>query len=751
MKWRIVIFIVGISLIVGSLSGTLISSTSQASATGNNLSDSALQAAGAPACPSNGTCLAMPCPTQNGCGVLETSQTSNLGSNQWVYLNFYGFSGQTNLQVYYCSTENPSISSRLCSFQATERQPIPTASVLTAADGTLSYSFQTEENIQDPTSQAPCQGIGGQVPGVGGQPSNCYNLDGSVNTAFQQFYCDTSGNNNCAIVLVNPSLGPNPGSITPNDQNSLIIPVNFQSTSGSCSTATQLLAEGEPGIDLLLGATDPLTCQAKSSAAVIPFYTALNGLTALDLLEKGQIQIAFTDDAQGSTQQAYIKRDGFLSIPIALSATTVGYRGQMSFQGSSVPQSGIKLSANMVAGILSGSYTYPLGADLGPCSYGAQCPFFSSINDQPGYQLASTFGGYIRSDTAGVTDQMMSWFCKSPAMAMTFPSSIGGSGTESATAEQVLLGTLYPGGVAPSGCLNTDQMPPFVAQNQFFGTYSNPSIQSLKLTQYIASCSSGPCDGFGIFNWAESEYYGLSNAAIQNGSGNFVEPTSSSVSAGVQACTWDANGVCTPNYASTAAPQGYAMTTVISAIVPRNPNMSASDKANLQSALSSILATTTAGSAASSQLPAGMVPLPANIAAVSQDEISKGIANPSYSAPIPAGATTASTSSSYSNNFSQGSFSLGATNAGTSAGATTSSKAKVPSSSPTYGPFVLSASISRMMLPATLVLGLFMAAFGVVMMSSSLVRRRKLRGATQGRESVNAELGEPVTEGGPLS
>lgn len=750
MKRWLIVAVSGIVLFSASLLVGAAGAPQRAGASQGNLPDSTLEAAGAPACPQGGTCLAMPCPTANQCGVVETSPASNLGPNQWVYLHLYGFPAQTSLQIYYCS-ENSTVvtlqapysgtaSGRLCSFEGTSQQPIAMPTVQTLADGTLDYSFQTEENVYDPTATAPCLGIGGQIPGVPGQVGQCLESDGvTQDPNFHQFFCDTSGQNNCDIVIVNPSLGPDPGSTTPNDQNSINIPVAFQNSSSACASATQLLAEGDWGPDLLLGATDQATCQAKGSAAVVPFYTAENGLTALNLLEKGSIQLAFTDDAQSSTQQAYFKRDGFLSIPIALSATTVGYLAQMQYQGTSVPESGIELSANMAAGILSGVYGSPLSSDLGPCSYGAECPFLASVNNQAGYQQNLTlFGGYIRSDTAGVTDQMLSWMCKSPAMNITFPQSIGGSGIESATAEQVLLGGYFPNGGAPSGCLNTDQIPAFVPQNQYFGLYSNPSIQSLKLTQFVASCTTNPCSGFGIFNLAEAEYYGLSTAALQNGSGNFVAPTADGITAGVKACSWDTNGVCTPNYADTSDPKEYPMTSVISAVVPRNPNMSATDKANLQAALTSILDITTNPSSSTS-LPAGMVPLPANIATVARDEVANGIANPSYSAPIPAGASGSTSRSNSSYRSSSFTSSLGALGASGSTSAGAATRAKIPSSSPTYGPFTLSASVSRLLLPATVLLGLILAVFGVTMMGVSVAAARRRAAVAAAEETGGLE------------
>ncbi len=738
----------GILLVSGSFLSSSVNEPPPAGAASGNLSDAQLQAVGAPPCPVSGTCVAMPCPTPLQCGVVEAAPTDGIGPDQWVYLKLYGFSPSAILQVDYCSLKNANPSDRLCAFQGTQIQAIPTATIQTLGNGSINYSFQAQQNVEDPSSVIPCTGIGGQIPGVAGQAFQCLNLDGTANPDFKQFYCDQSGNNNCAIVLVNPALGSGNGSITPSSSNSVVIPLTFESSTGNCAQATQLITEGEAGIDLLLNAAAMATCRNGGAGVVVPFNTTINGLEALDQLEKGAVQMAFTDDAQGASQQEYMKRDGFLSIPIALSATTVGYRGQMSSQGTTVPQSGINLSSNMVAGIIAGVYSTPQSTDISKCTFGDYCQLFSSLNDQAGYSQADFLGAYLRSDTSGTTDHTLSWICKSPAMTMDFAASIGGSGIETVAGEEILLGGFYPGGGAPNGCLLGDQFPAFVAQNQFFGEFSTTSQQSLKLTQFIASCSSGPCDGFGLFNWAEAAYYGLSFSGIQNASSNFVAPSNESITAGVKTCTWDGDGVCTPDYTNSSQADGYPMTTVISAVVPRNPNLSEADKANIKTALTSILDATASGTSNSAVLPTGMVPLPDNILAMSRDEIANGVGNPSYSAPNPAPNSSSKSGSqnSSSNSSSRFSSSLGSLNASAAgAGKGTSKPAPTPSSSPTYGPFTLSASMSRLMLPATMVAGALLAILGAMMMIMSAARRRL--DARVLSESLGEETQNPIDVG----
>ena len=185
---------------------------------------------------------------------------------------------------------------------------------------------------------------------------------------------------------------------------------------------------------------------------------------------------------------------------------------------------------------------------------------------------------------------------------------------------------------------------------------------------------------------------------------------------------------------------------MISAVVPRNPNLSATDKANIKAALTSILDSTASGSANPAVLPTGMVPLPDNIMAMSRDEIANGVGNPSYSAPNPAPNSSSksgsqNSSSSSSSRFSSSLGSLNASAAG--AGKGTSKPAPTPSSSPTYGPFTLSASMSRLMLPATMVAGALLALLGVMMMVMSAARRRiGARPASDALGDETSDLGD---------
>jgi len=719
MKKAMTCLFVGLILSVAAIA-LPISRAQSASASVGNLSTAELAAAGAPACPSGWSCLAMPCPTPEKCGVVEAGPTSDLGPDQWVYLNFYGFPALDTLDVHFCQDLGSLTIPPLCTFSSSQLQAIPQGTVRTLEDGTIQYSFQVVENVRDPSSTTPCAGIPGQTPGVIYQVNDC---TATNSVSFPQFYCDTSGSNGCAIDIVDPHLSsrPTPANQTPASDNALVIPIAFKTNTGACAQASQVLSESEFGADQLLGMTDPATCQANGTKAVIPFNTSIDGLQALTQLDQGAIQMAFTDDPQSSSQQALLSKDHFLLVPVALSANSIGYRGQMTQSGSVLPQSGIRLTANMVAGLVTGGYSEPSNTDQSPCTYGSACPFFAYLNWVNNYQTAYNYGAFIRSDAAGTTDQMLSWICSAPAMTLSF-SALSASGTEAMTGEQTLIKYLYSVGTPPGGCQSGDQFPAFVSSNQFWGEFSTPSQQSLKLSSFVASCST-PCDGFANMNWAESAYYGMSQALLQNAAGQFVAPSSDSVIAGVNDGSWN-DALWTPNLNNASDPAAYAMPTVLYAAVPRNPGISAANKASLQAGLTQILDQTTN---TVTSMPAGFVALPANLAAMARDEVANGIGNPAYQAPNP---NTTTAGAAGSSRFSGGSAPYSsravlAPSTLSAAGAAAAPKpAPTPSSSPTYGPFTLTASEARLILPMTLTGGILLAILGVLMMASSRFSRR---------------------------
>jgi hypothetical protein len=667
----------------------------------SNLSDDQLAAAKAPPCQKDWLCEAVPCATAPSCGVIEAGPMTDLGPNQYVYVNLYGFAPQTSVQLYYCKDTASLSTPARCPLSSSQLMQNPFTILTTMDDGTSSYGFQVVE--ADPGGAA----FAGETPG-------------DTATGVRDFFCDNTGKNNCAIYAVVPSLS-NTLTVTPNPQNTLVMPISFRNLGTACSAAKQVIGQGEFGTDLLLAATDKVICAAKGADASIPFETSINGLSALQQLEKGSIQIAFTDDPQALSQKAIIDKNNFLAIPLAASANVLGGHIEMTGQAGVVPQVTTKLTANMAAGLMTGAYSQAGNADVSACGANL-CPWLAFLNYTPGFQSASDMAAFIRSDKAGPTDQMFSYFCAMAPMDLSI--TLGTTqlaGKEDKTAEEVLKSGVFPNGGAPSECLNTDQFPPLLSTNPGWGAYSTVDQQALKMAKSVPApgATATALAGYAPVNWGVSQYYGMQVPAMQNAANAFVAPSTDAVLKGIADGSWADNGVWTPSLTNTKSASAYSMPTVLYAVVPRN-NISSKEIDALKITLSQITETV---AASGFSLPAGFVKLDPAVYIMSNDEIQNGIGNANYKAPLP-GHTTPTPPSSGSNRLSSGSM-LKTTKVGGANGSQASEP--TPSSSPTYGPLFLSATAARMVLPFTVGLGFLIALLGGAMILSSVLSGRAAR------------------------
>jgi len=214
---------------------------------------------------------------------------------------------------------------------------------------------------------------------------------------------------------------------------------------------------------------------------------------------------------------------------------------------------------------------------------------------------------------------------------------------------------------------------------------------------------------------------------LQNEAGKFVAPTMASINAGLNDGTWS-NGVWTASYKNSSDGAAYAMPTVLYAVVPKSASISVSDKESIQSLLNAILNITGNTNNAAS-LPTGIVPLTSAVATTAKDEVANGVGNPSYVVPA-IGQVTSTKSAHGSSIGGSGSLSssLQSLAAGSGAGAGgNSGKAPTPSSSPTYGPITLTATESRLIIPAVTGLGGIFLVVGIGMIASSVLVGRRAR------------------------
>jgi hypothetical protein len=755
---------------------------------GTTAAQAAVPAAGTPGTcppgtPSIDRCADMP----SNRGVIIAGPTQNLGLGQYVYVQLSGFGPGDTALVGFCSDPNnaplpaqnlqnppvpPVCGTSTPSYNAPPIGGIPIFSTTTGpiTQGTAATSVETEE---------------ASPPGLP--------LPGNGNS----FYCDTTAANACDIVVTDFAITGQQGDFNIDAANSVAIPLTF-APPASCPGAAQVTSESEYGIDVLTPLLAQLSCAQNSpSKAVIPVETAVGGVTAVKDLSHGTTQIAFTDDPESADQQQSLKSGNFALIPVALTANTVGVDAQIRGSGLNGTQLGInypinemQLTPTMVAGEITdqGNYWTSNTADdqkrcIGPsvlsgacggypCFFGGtlKCSLFDQLNYLPGYKNYSQSGAFLQEGTSGATDQLFTWLCNAPTVALNYGPGYPPGQTESHSGLQTLdTGFFHKTGAGVTCPAGQDAVPGFTAP-QFFFTYNNPETQNIKAPTWVVNNSGAQAAAAFINqNWAEGQYYGVGAvAALQNAAGNFVQPSATSLDAAVAVAKTNADGTLTPDYASTN-PDAYPMPDVIYAAVSANP-VPAAQAAAETAELTQMLALTGTGGSNVGQLPAGFVPLPASLVTQAQADIAKDIvAQPS---PPPATGGGGGGGASGNGTTSTGSFTspdelgpygllggaplnalpliaglsplagLLANSLNKAAAATSGHGPKGPLLGPALPAYALASSQGNTVVSIAAILGLVALLAGLLLMSSSMLRR--LRSAR--RPSPTGEDGGGVEE-----
>jgi hypothetical protein len=701
----------------------------------------------APPCPLDWTCTPMPCPTEGQCGVIQVGPTSHLGNDQWIYIRAYGLIPQNDnynsLGVYYCQGAETTLSpAPNCALSGNPLLSNPSTETTPLANGTTAFSFHVP--VVDPASGNPL--VGGIPPDGSGQGTN------------HSFYC--TQDERCSVVVVYKDLNTVTHDFNPTPIDAVRIPLTFQDSSNGCPDGKVIGTESEFGIERLLPRVSPYLCTGAVSA--VPFNTAINGLGAVTALAEGSIEVAFSDDPNAPDQQAQLKKIDSIAIPIVTSANVVAFRGQMTDYNHVYPKSSLSLTANAVGGILTGLYTSPAGIDVAPCN--GQCPqypdgpcpfptgycsFFDRLNFSYGFLDAIFYGAFLRSDNAGVTDQLFQWLCAMPEASADF----NGASKEIKTASQIVQDGLTQAlGTPITACPNTDQFTPLPISGSAWAAVNSPSQQMNKLNAYVQPQDSSPGLGIAPMNWAEANYYGLASASIQNAAGAFVAPSPESINAALNDSTKNPNGTITPSYTNNQSSGAYAMPTVIYAIVNQSPSVPKEDQEAIRSILTQLLnvtsgadtpSTGTSQSVSSSQstiptMTDGFVPLNADLAVLARDEVAHAIGNPSYKINWSLG-DTPSSSNANSSTFSSTGFQSSSSTTASSATSSSSGSTKpfiMPSSSPLYAPFLMSALNTKLGVMNVLGLGILAAALGASLMLYRIIRRRIALGKLTPSEEI---------------
>ena len=276
--------------------------------------------------PVTDTCAAMPCPSGRSCGTVVAGPTSNLGPDQFVYLNFSGFApGDNGITMYYCA--DPGGGSTLSG-----TAPVCGDALNQKAQFLQTFPATSSSNLPPGTTEATVQAAEVSPPSTA-IPGQQYH----PTVASNGFYCDSSGTYPCSIVITDATINSNP---TSTSLNSVEIPISFAPSTNGYPNAPVVSTESEFGIDVLMPELARLSCANDPSTAVIPFETATDGLQAVTDLASGQQQIAFTDDPEAADQQAQLKKGNFALIPVAVTANVVGFFSQLNVVNAGLLQPG---------------------------------------------------------------------------------------------------------------------------------------------------------------------------------------------------------------------------------------------------------------------------------------------------------------------------------------------------------------------------------------------------------------------------
>jgi len=700
----------------------------------------------APDCPARWTCVAMP----NNGGQLQIGPANGVvpvgGSQPWVFLRGYGFRPGDVIRVHYCSLTTGLTPSPYCVSSGSNAFSVdPSVTLKVMTDGTIAESTQVPLN--DPST--PFQA---SVPGT------------SNNSTFD---CDGTASHVCGIVVTDGNLA-SPYSNTPSAGNSAAVPINFDLVSASCPDKQSLVvSQSDFGIGPLLPSVNRLNCQGTKAYNF--FNTEQSGVSALSELynsvqstSPASVRVAFTDDPEAPDQQKFLPAGHFVLIPVALTATVIGFSSQMFLAGTSYPMTKYNLSPNMVAGIFTGLYTSPSpdtdstacdgGCPHPPCVVKSSCSLLQLATPHPGFYAAQQFGAYLLAYQAGITDQLTHWICQAPSATVPWGST---KTTEDSTAAQIMQRGLVQGGHPVTSCPTTDQWPAETVSSALWSASVGPQGQMKAMRSFLPPIGAGANSGagFAYMTWPWASYLGLDSASLLNAGNTFQSPTQDSIYAALKDATLNPDGTLTPNYNNPSNTGAYPMPNVIYAAVSTD-TMPADRKTAITTALNSMLDVT--GGAKTSQLPTGYVPLTPELYKQATAEVATAIGNPSFkiSSVLPQlASTTTSTGSSTTNGSFSGGLSttsgtraVAGTTTGKAGAAGSSAPAKIPSSSPRYGSFLLTASSTRMLIPWVAGAGVLALVLGaLVLMSGGLAQMgRSLR-----RRLVHTE--SPVEPEGPTS
>ena len=677
----------------------------------------------APDCQAHWTCTAMPGQAAQ-VQVGRTEGVAQVGGNEpWVFVRGYGFTPGRSVQINYCALVHSLATPPACALGG-PFQSNPSIVLRVLADGTFSVSEQVP--LQFPSSGTPIIGV------IGGS-----------GTA-SDFYCD-GGALACGVVVTDP-FSASPPTNTPSEANSVMIPINFNISGGSCPEKQVLVpSESEFGISPLIPSVSRLNCQGATPVNL--FNTEQSGLSAVaDLYDSvnsnsaSAVRIAFTDNPESASQQQFLPAGHFVLIPVAMSALVVAFSAQFYGGGTSFPQATYNLSPNMVAGIFSGLYNRVTSKSdpyectttcpFPPCPLPNECSLIGLASTPDGYFPAQSLHAYPLSIQSGQTEQLLKWICTAPKGTVPFGST---KAEETMTPAETLLSGLETGGHPLKKCPATEnQWPAETISSAAWSAGVGPlgQLKSLSGAQAPIGAGSAATSGFAYMNWAWANYLGLNSANLLTPSNTFVGPNKDSLTNAFAEMSLNKDGTYTLNPAKLKSDTAYPMPSIIYAAVSTDA-MPDTRKAQIQSALTAMLEVT--GGGHTDQLPAGYVPLPDSLYTQALAEVQHAVGNPNFDigSVLPALATASNPSVQTSITTPGSTRTSSAKGPAKSSSPGSVGRGPIPSSSPTYGELVAQASGARLMIPWIVAVGALALLLSVPLLfgtsMASLARRVRAR------------------------
>jgi hypothetical protein len=566
-------------------------------------------------CAPGATCVTIPspCPAGTTCPTVSVEPTSELGQNQWIYLNLTDFPVASTAEIYFCSNQNPITTTAppYCVLEGSPTFTYPSQQLPISAQGTGELSFQT---IDDPNVKGDTPLVG-QIPGDSTAPS-------------ENFFCGDAADQ-CSVDVVDWALltPPLPSNIAiPVPEDTAVIPLGFAAQSNGCQTATLVPTYSDNSIEWLIPHESPVVCAGKQPA--VPVNTATSTSLILPYLQSNSV--LFVDDPQATDVQAALAKAHYTDVPLAASAVVMGYVAAMEQSGLKYPFNAFKLTPNEVAGLTTYAYQGPYDGDMVKCA-GGTCSAMESLNSVPGFVGAGQYGVYIPSADTGVTEELTDWVCNAPNVPFVLNGKlIKDPNTAQKTFTTSINQTPWP----IKTCTTFDQFPPLKPLGTLFTQAADPlhAVKFLRAFAVPPQFELSPVAGFAPIDWGDARYDGLDTASLQNADGQFVAPTAASVQAEVAAEPLSKQGYPLPD-PKLKVSGGYPMSTVIDALVPDGSLPSAQSRpiADMMNELLHYITTT-------SQLPDGYVPLPAKLETLAQKNLAKALAG--ENAPPPVATTT---------------------------------------------------------------------------------------------------------------